>query len=448
MLSDPKQEYKNADVDELTTRSDDIAKNNSEKEQIKEEESKYKDWPLKDIKEPLENDVIFGRGAGTNRHNKRFREMVEGFKCEYVRCKRHEKQLVAFAVIQKWRAQSPPGRFLKKDKKTSPWYDCGDGEAKKKVIQLLREGAPQIRQEQGITVEGKNASKDNSVNETPYEGADKITSQAGINHHPIRFRETSLGTFATQLDSCWQDQPQFQGSESSLTSSAKRLSDIEIYDEITDLPGVKRPSLNRDQSAATNRLKQMYCPESLDVDLNALTIAPTPTQLNDSTTTQSKLTASKPDRLNLACRLTTKQAITDWALSSPRNETESSTASDGRQTGARPDPLSSDSRLSTTQALMDWACLSPSTAQADGGLDFQAANISHDTYLAEELQHEEYVETRPSNRKLARQSTTAALEDWAKNNLVDQSEAQRPKPLKKGDRLNTMDLMNFDVDEM
>jgi len=444
LLSDPKQDDKNADVNELTTHSNDISKNNSEKEQIEEQESEYKDWPLKDIKEPLENDVIFGRGAGTNRHNKRFREMVEGFKCEYVRCKRNEKQLVAFKVIRKWRAQSPPGRFVKKDEKTSPWYDCGDGEAKKKVIQLLREGAPQIRQEQGIAEEGSIATKANQPNQD--EDGDKITSQARANRLAFPMRETSLGTFATQSTnswstSSWLNHQQFLGSESSLTSSGKRSSDIEVYDEISDTPGVKRPSLNRDQSRATNRLKQIYCPGSLEVDLNAL-------QLSGTTTACNKSAASKPDPLNSTSRLTTRQAITSWALSSPRNESERSTASESRQTEARPGPLTSASRLTTTEAIAGWAFASPPTAQDDDDLGFQAAQISDDAHLAEELQHEEYRGTGPSKCNLDRQSTTAALDDWAKTNLVGQSVAQRPKSLKKGDRLNTMDLFISEIDDM
>jgi len=45
---------------------------------------KYKDWPLRNIKEPHDNDVMYGRGGGTNHHpgNKQYRKLVEDRKLE------------------------------------------------------------------------------------------------------------------------------------------------------------------------------------------------------------------------------------------------------------------------------------------------------------------------------------------------------------------------------
>jgi len=112
---------------------------------------KYKDWPLKNIKEPHENDVMYGRGGGTNHHpgNKRYRKNVEDRKVEYVNCKRLDKPLVALEIIREWRSQIPPGRFLKLDEKTGLWNDVGDKKAREKTSQALREKAPMIKKQLG-----------------------------------------------------------------------------------------------------------------------------------------------------------------------------------------------------------------------------------------------------------------------------------------------------------
>lgn len=59
--------------------------------------------------------------------------------------KRLDKPLVALEIIREWRAQDPPGRFLKVDEKTGLWNDVGDKKAREKTSQALREKAPQQR---------------------------------------------------------------------------------------------------------------------------------------------------------------------------------------------------------------------------------------------------------------------------------------------------------------
>jgi hypothetical protein len=110
----------------------------------------YTDWPLKDITEPSKNDVLYGRGGGTNHHdgNKRYRRMVEKRKTDYVNCKRIDKPLISLDIIREWRAQKPPGRFLKLDESSGLWYDVGDRKAREKTSQALREKAPQLRKQQ------------------------------------------------------------------------------------------------------------------------------------------------------------------------------------------------------------------------------------------------------------------------------------------------------------
>jgi len=112
--------------------------------------SQYANWPLKNIRDPSPNDILCGRGVGTNHHpgNKRYRKLVEDRKIEYVNVKRkRDKSVVALDIVKKWRSQSPPGRFLRMDDKTGLWSDVGDKKAREKTSQALREKAPQIRRE-------------------------------------------------------------------------------------------------------------------------------------------------------------------------------------------------------------------------------------------------------------------------------------------------------------
>ena len=129
-----------------------------DKKRLEELQIKYEDWPRRGIEEPHENDVMYGRGGGTNHHpgNKRYRKIVEDHKVKYVNSRRLQKPLVALDIIRQWRAQSPPGRFLKYDEKAGLWNDVGDKKAREKTSQALREKAPQIRmQQEAIKAENK-----------------------------------------------------------------------------------------------------------------------------------------------------------------------------------------------------------------------------------------------------------------------------------------------------
>ena len=87
-----------------------------------------------------------GRGGGSNNHpgNENFRQLVNEVKVPYVNCPKREKPLIARRIVEAVRNQTPPGRFLCKDIK-GMWNDIGDGRAREKTSQALREGAPIIR---------------------------------------------------------------------------------------------------------------------------------------------------------------------------------------------------------------------------------------------------------------------------------------------------------------
>lgn len=139
-------------------------------------ENNYKDWPMVDIKEPSGNDVLYGRGGGTNHHegNKRYRKMVELRKVDYVNSKRLDKPLVALDIIRQWRDQKPPGRFLKLDESSGLWSDVGDKKAREKTSQALREKAPLLRKQQEELLRESAPIPLSTNNEPPYPNNEQV----------------------------------------------------------------------------------------------------------------------------------------------------------------------------------------------------------------------------------------------------------------------------------
>jgi len=92
------------------------------------------------ITHPGQHDVMIGRGGGTNHNpgNIRFRQLICTRKDEYKVAKRSQKPIIAQEIVSAWRAQVPPGRFLKQDERML-WYDVGNEQAKVKAAQKLRD---------------------------------------------------------------------------------------------------------------------------------------------------------------------------------------------------------------------------------------------------------------------------------------------------------------------
>lgn len=95
---------------------------------------------------PGQNDVKFGRGGDTNYHigNSRFRYFVNQYKQRYQAASREERQTVVQEIIDAWRSQDPPGRFLTRSNPSGSdrclWHDVGNEMAFKKTIKVLGEG--------------------------------------------------------------------------------------------------------------------------------------------------------------------------------------------------------------------------------------------------------------------------------------------------------------------
>jgi len=92
------------------------------------------------IEKPGPNDVMTGRGGGTNSHpgNIKFRRIVEDKKSTYQASSTKEKTDLTKEVVADWRALDPPGRFLERNSETGLWDDIGDSLARVKCSQLFR----------------------------------------------------------------------------------------------------------------------------------------------------------------------------------------------------------------------------------------------------------------------------------------------------------------------
>lgn len=92
------------------------------------------------VMDPLDNDVLFGRGGMTNSHpgNRRFRDVISLHRPDYIRAQKMDKPSVAAKIVRAMRSGPMGGRFLKK-KDDGKWYDVGDRAAMEKTSQGLRE---------------------------------------------------------------------------------------------------------------------------------------------------------------------------------------------------------------------------------------------------------------------------------------------------------------------
>ncbi|KAL3761641.1 hypothetical protein ACHAWU_000128 [Discostella pseudostelligera] len=91
------------------------------------------------------NDVLCGRGGGTNVHpgNRRFRDLVNANRRAYLKAKKNDKPTISRSIVRGIRQMN--GRFLKKDEKKDLWFEIGDDCAREKTSQALRQRAPEMR---------------------------------------------------------------------------------------------------------------------------------------------------------------------------------------------------------------------------------------------------------------------------------------------------------------
>lgn len=91
------------------------------------------------------NDVLCGRGGGTNVHpgNRRFRDLINANRRAYLKSRKNDKPNISRSIVRTVREMN--GRFLKKDDKLGLWFEIGDDGAREKTSQALRQRAPEMR---------------------------------------------------------------------------------------------------------------------------------------------------------------------------------------------------------------------------------------------------------------------------------------------------------------
>jgi hypothetical protein len=101
--------------------------------------------PMADIENPLDTDVLCGRGGAALRHpgNQTYRTLVQLNKGLYITCPKVEKLKISKSIVLAIREEK--GRFLEKNAKTCTWFDIGDKKAIEKTSQALREGQPKLK---------------------------------------------------------------------------------------------------------------------------------------------------------------------------------------------------------------------------------------------------------------------------------------------------------------
>ena len=174
-----------------------IVKTTIEKRRIKKLKEKYTVWPLQNITETHENDVMYDieRGGITYRHkgNKKYQALVS-LSLKYINRKQlpNTSSLLLAAIteiIRIWRAQSPIGRFLNYNKKTGHWDDIGDTEARTKISQEIRK--QQEEKENGSQfMGGKLAADYNALSLSP-SSSSSSSSVSASSSLPLSSRSVS-----------------------------------------------------------------------------------------------------------------------------------------------------------------------------------------------------------------------------------------------------------------
>jgi hypothetical protein len=126
-------------------------------EDVRSEEDK-KNLEILTVKEPSREDVLFGRGGGTNFHqgNMHYRAKIKSKQRDYINARQRAiKTIIISDIIEQ--VHTAGGRFLKQDDKDKLWYEVDEKEVKKKTSQTLREGAPLLLREGMIVADDKPA---------------------------------------------------------------------------------------------------------------------------------------------------------------------------------------------------------------------------------------------------------------------------------------------------
>ena len=124
-----------------------------------------------------ENDMFIGKKF-MHLHrsgNKKYQELLASKKMLYREASRNDKASIAIEIVQEWRGQNPPGRFL--EEWVYDYCDIGDGAAKKKIMLELGKGSRKKKQRDSNDSNGTAVS----VSEDGAEVIQKIKSKQSGN---------------------------------------------------------------------------------------------------------------------------------------------------------------------------------------------------------------------------------------------------------------------------
>jgi hypothetical protein len=96
--------------------------------------------------EPMDDDILMGRGGRSNLHpgNNRYRQAVEDLKPEYRVCNKYEKTVLSQKLVDDLMAEGR--RFIELEESTKKWYVVPNLRARRKAGQALREeNTPEAR---------------------------------------------------------------------------------------------------------------------------------------------------------------------------------------------------------------------------------------------------------------------------------------------------------------
>ena len=196
-LSDSEEEQKEADYMEEQT--DQTEEKSQAVEEMQQDLTNM--IPFSKINE---NDVLCGRGAGTNRHigNQRFRELVQEYQQAYLVAKVLDKSAIAATVVETIASRNPPGRFLRVadgvkigGKNESNWFQISDRDALDKTSQALRERAPEVRRRLGC-LSPKQESTNLSPVVTPSAASSGVASE---NVSPLNLSRPKISSVQSSI---------------------------------------------------------------------------------------------------------------------------------------------------------------------------------------------------------------------------------------------------------
>jgi hypothetical protein len=149
--------------------------------------------------EPQENDVLLGRGGGTNNHsgNVAFRSIVARHQAEYLQAKKKDKVTIARRIVGL--VHKNGGKFLRKNTTSGEWEEVAEKKATEKTSQALREGLD-VRRKVGSDKKKSPRRNSESSAEEPSTKRQKVANSVSWDESVPSLKEYDAGESTTLPD--------------------------------------------------------------------------------------------------------------------------------------------------------------------------------------------------------------------------------------------------------